>query len=66
MSFTDGDASLVDAFPDAASVADWARTPAATLISLGIVQGSDTGLMPGSSLTRAQMAKMLQSARELA
>ena len=66
VSFTDGDASLVDAFPDAASVADWARTPAATLISLGIVQGSDTGLMPGSSLTRAQMAKMLQSARELA
>lgn len=66
LSVRDGDVSLLEGFADSASVADWARTPAATLISLGIVQGSDTGLMPGSSLTRAQMAKMLQSAIELA
>ena len=47
-------------------MASWARTPTATLISLGVVEGSDSGLAPASSLTRAQMAKMLQTARELA
>lgn len=66
VSYTDGDESKLDSFPDAASVASWARTPTATLISLGVVEGSDSGLAPASSLTRAQMAKMLQTARELA
>lgn len=65
VSYTDADSSLLDKFPDAASVADWAKVPTATLISLGVVDGSDSGLNPGASLTRAQMAKMLQTAREL-
>lgn len=66
VSFTDADGSGIDRFPDSSSVQDWARVPTATLISLGIVEGSDSGLNPGGSLTRAQMAKMLQCARELA
>lgn len=65
VSYTDADASLLSRFPDAASVASWAQTPTATLISLGIVDGSDSGLAPAGSLTRAQMAKMLQMAREM-
>ena len=66
MSYTDADASQLSRFPDASSVASWAQTPTATLIALGVVEGSDSGLIPTSSLTRAQMAKMLQTARELA
>lgn len=66
VSYTDADASQLDRFPDASSVASWAQTPTATLIALGVVEGSDSGLIPTSSLTRAQMAKMLQTARELA
>ena len=65
VSYTDADASLLSRFPDAASVASWAQTPTATLISIGIVDGSDSGLAPAGSLTRAQMAKMLQMAREM-
>ena len=65
VSYTDADASLLSRFPDAASVASWAQTPTAILISLGIVDGSDSGLVPAGSLTRAQMAKMLQMAREM-
>ena len=66
VSYTDADASQLSRFPDASSVASWAQTPTATLIALGVVEGSDSGLIPTSSLTRAQMAKMLQTARELA
>ena len=65
VSYTDADASQLSRFPDAGSVASWAQTPTATLISLGIVDGSDSGLAPAGSLTRAQMAKMLQMAREM-
>lgn len=57
-----GDAALIDSYADGSSVADWAREAAATLISMGIVQGDGSGLNPGGGLTRAQMAKMLASA----
>ena len=57
-----GDTALIDSYADGSSVADWAREAAATLISMGIVQGDGSGLNPGGGLTRAQMAKMLASA----
>ena len=56
------DTALIDSYADGSSVADWAREAAATLISMGIVQGDGSGLNPGGGLTRAQMAKMLASA----
>ena len=55
----DSDAALLDGFADGASVSDYARVPAATLISLGIVGGSDGLLNPQGNLTRAEMAKIL-------
>jgi len=49
----------LELFPDAGDVADFAVVPVATLISLGIVEGSNGLLIPESTLTRAQMAKVL-------
>jgi len=46
-------------FPDADTVPDFAVVPTATLIRLGIVEGSNGMLIPESTLTRAQMAKVL-------
>lgn len=57
--FTEGDTALLERFPDGASVADWARSAAATLVANGVVEGGDSGLNPSGSLTRAEMAKML-------
>ena len=54
-----GDASLLDAFPDGDKVSDWARTPTASLIAMGVVSGSGSGLNPYNSLNRAEMAKIL-------
>lgn len=62
VSYTDGDTALLDSFPDGADVSDWARTPTATLISMGVVSGSGDGLHPFNSLTRAEMAKLLDTA----
>ncbi|NCB50826.1 MAG: hypothetical protein EOM54_02920 [Clostridia bacterium] len=59
VSFTDGDTSQLTAFTDAGEVSDWAVTPAATLVKLGIVQGSAGNIAPLGTLTRAQMAKIL-------
>ncbi len=59
VSFAEGDTALLERFPDAASVADWARSAAATLVANGVVDGGDSGLNPSGSLTRAEMAKML-------
>lgn len=65
VSYTDGDPATLDAFTDAADLADYARTPAATLIQLQIVSGSNGQLTPKASLTRAQMARILYAALEL-
>ena len=59
VNFTEGDTALLERFPDGSAVADWARSAAATLIANGVVEGGDSGLNPGGSLTRAEMAKML-------
>lgn len=59
------DEAVLDKFPDSAAVSDWARTPAAALIAMGIVEGSDNGLKPQQTLTRAEMAKMLDKAIQL-
>ena len=58
-----GDA--LDAFPDGDAVASWAREAAASLVELGIVEGSGTGLNPAAGLTRAEMAKLLDTALKL-
>ena len=60
-SLSQGDITLLDSFPDGDAVADWAREAAASLIASGIVEGSDTGLNPNAGLTRAEMAKMLDT-----
>ena len=57
-----GDVTLLGGYSDGAAVADWAREAAATLISMGIVQGDGSGLSPAAGLTRAEMAKMLATA----
>ena len=59
--FVEGDTALLDSFADGASVAEWARSATATLIANGVVEGSESGLNPAGSLTRAEMAKMLAS-----
>jgi len=55
----DGTSEDLTEFSDAASVADFAVIPTATLIRLGVVSGSNGRLLPESSLTRAQMARVL-------
>ena len=57
--YVDGTEADLEGFPDADSVDDYAIIPTATLIKLGIVDGSNGMLSPHSTLTRAQMAKVL-------
>ena len=49
----------LDRFPDAADLPSAAVIPTATLVALGIVEGSDGLLLPNQTMTRAQMAKVL-------
>ena len=60
-----GTAEDLEPFPDAADVGDFAIVPTATLIRLGIVEGSNGLLIPDSTLTRAQMAKVLAMVMQL-
>ncbi|MDR3278181.1 MAG: phosphodiester glycosidase family protein [Oscillospiraceae bacterium] len=53
-------------FADAVSLADYAAVPSATLIKLGVIDGSNGALSPKGSLTRAQMAKVLCAVLRLA
>ena len=62
VTFTDGDLGLLAGFTDSETLIDYAKTPAATLISLNIVSGADGKLNPKGELTRAQMARMICSA----
>ena len=59
---TAGDPALLDGFSDAASISAYAIQPTATLLHMSIVSGSGGALDPQGSLTRAQMAKILNSA----
>ncbi|MEG1633311.1 MAG: phosphodiester glycosidase family protein [Oscillospiraceae bacterium] len=57
--YTEGDVAGLTAFSDGAALKDWSRQATATLVSMGIVGGSDGKLDPSASLTRAAMAKIL-------
>jgi len=57
--YTDGTAAELERFPDAGLVDDYAVIPTATLIKLGVVEGSSGKLIPHDTLTRAQMAKVI-------
>ena len=57
--YTDGTAEDLAGFPDADMLDEYAVIPTATLIDLGIVNGMNGKLSPQSTLTRAQMAKVL-------
>lgn len=59
MDITDGSISVLDAYIDGSMVSEYAQVPTATLIKMGIVNGADGQLSPTASLTRAQMAKIL-------
>jgi hypothetical protein len=63
--FTEGAAEELEGFPDADSVDDYAVIPTATLIGLGIVEGSDGLLIPHDTMTRAQMAKVITMVLQL-
>jgi len=56
---TEADAENLSIFEDAQELSDYAILPAAKLVELGIVEGSGSRLNPLSTLTRAQMAKIL-------
>ncbi len=61
-SYSDGSLTLLDAFSDAGNISAYAKQPTATLLHMGIVGGSGGALDPQGSLTRAQMAKILNTA----
>ena len=63
--YDDGTAEDLARFPDAESLEDYALIPTATLIGLGIVEGSDGLLAPNDTMTRAQMAKVVTMVLEL-
>ena len=46
-------------FADQGKIPSWARTHVATLVQLGVVSGSNGQLRPNTSVTRAEVAKML-------
>lgn len=54
-----GTAEDLEGFPDAGDLAGYAVVPTATLVKLGVVEGMDGVLSPLSTMTRAQMAKVL-------
>lgn len=46
-------------FSDGGEVADWAAGYVSALVSQGVVSGSNGNILPGSPVTRSQVAKML-------
>lgn len=57
--YPEADPSALNSFSDSAQISDWALTPAATLIKMGIVEGDAGRISPKAPLTRAQMCKLL-------
>ena len=57
--YTDGLAESLAVFTDTDTLAEYAQTPTATLVEMGVVAGSDGLLTPRSEMTRAQMQKYL-------
>jgi exopolysaccharide biosynthesis protein len=60
--YTDASPDSISTFQDEALVSAYALTPTSTLVSMGIVSGSDGKLMPSDAITRAGMAKILYAA----
>lgn len=54
-----GDSAVLDAFADADSVADWAKEAMAWAVEAGILNGTEKGLEPNGTATRAQLAQIL-------
>ena len=48
----------LDAFADKDSVSDYAKTAMASMVSAGIIQGSDGNVNPLGNATRAEVAVM--------
>ena len=55
----DGDPDILKHYSDYSSIAAYALTPTATLVSQGIVSGKGDGIDPAGKLTRAEMAALL-------
>ena len=53
------DESALSPFSDAAGLASWAKNPAASLVSRGLLTGSGGKLRPGDRATRAEFLTML-------
>ncbi len=56
---TEGNVAVLNRFADSGLISDYAKVPTATLVEMGIVNGTDGLIAPTASLTRAQMAKIL-------
>ncbi len=55
------DESILDQYPDGASVPGWAKTAMSWAVNAGVIQGDDSGaLAPAGSVQRCQIAVMLQ------
>ena len=58
------DKADLTAFPDGASVSDWARDAVAEAVALGILNGAEINgelrLLPQGQATRAQVATLLE------
>jgi len=49
----------LSAYTDCGKVSDWAEAYVQTLVSLGVIQGSNGMLSPGANVTRAEIAKII-------
>ena len=54
------DLSALDAFADKGDIADYAQTAMASMVSAGIIQGSDGNVNPNGNATRAEVAVMCE------
>jgi hypothetical protein len=63
--YEDGTKEDLASYPDADMVDEFAVIPTATLIRLGVIEGSNGLLSPLNTLTRAQMAKILAIVMQL-
>lgn len=52
------DLSALDIFDDKGDISDYAQAPMASMVSAGIIQGSDGGVNPVGNATRAEVAVM--------
>jgi exopolysaccharide biosynthesis protein len=55
----DGTTDNLKDFKDKSNLSEYAVTPTATLVSMGIVSGASKKLTPAGAITRAEMAKIL-------